>query len=184
MAALNSLQWFNQPASWAVADDRLTVTTATKSDFWRVTHYGFVRNNGHFCYATISGSFTLQARITGHYTHLYDQAGLMVRQDERHWIKCGIEYVHVVQQASAVITREYSDWSVMPLHNNPESIWLRLRREGETVEFHYSLDGAQYTMLRLGYLSTADALQVGLMCASPDGPGFTVGFDQFSIVSA
>ena len=38
----------------------------------------------------------------------YDQAGLMVRLDPQHWLKCGIEYVDGRQCASAVVTRRLS----------------------------------------------------------------------------
>jgi uncharacterized protein len=39
----------------------------------------------------------------------------MLKISETHWMKCGIEYVHGVKQASTVITNDYSDWSVTPL---------------------------------------------------------------------
>ncbi|NEN90739.1 MAG: DUF1349 domain-containing protein [Okeania sp. SIO3H1] len=173
------MQWYNQPPVWSEQDGVIQVTTGAKTDFWRVTHYGFTRDNGHFYYQNITGDFTAQVKITGQYQALYDQAGLMVRLDEKTWIKCGIEFVNGMQQASAVVTREYSDWSVVSLPENPESIWLRLKRSGETVEVEYSLDGESYSLLRLGYLTTANELQVGLMCASPDGDGFSVVFEEF-----
>lgn len=178
---MSAMQWFNPPQSWDENAGGITVTTAPRTDFWQVTHYGFARDSGHFYYRTVTGDFTAQVYIAGQYQDLYDQAGLMIRQDERTWIKCGIEYVQGVQNASAVITRGFSDWSVTPLPHNPPAIWLRVRREGSTVEVHYSLDGAAFTLLRLGYLSVVEALQVGLMCASPDGSGFTVKFQDFAI---
>jgi regulation of enolase protein 1 (concanavalin A-like superfamily) len=181
MAAMSAMQWFNPPAAWNETAGSITVTTARQTDFWQVTHYGFIRDSGHFYYQTVTGDFTVQVRIAGQYTDLYDQAGLMIRQDEHTWIKCGIEYVHGVQHASAVITRGFSDWSVTPLPHNPAAIWLRIRREGGAVEVQYSLDGAAFTLLRLGYLSEAESLQAGLMCASPEGAGFTVEFQDFSI---
>ncbi|MGB3509311.1 MAG: GH92 family glycosyl hydrolase, partial [Microcoleaceae cyanobacterium] len=177
----NIMQWYNLPPVWNEQDGIIQVTTGAKTDFWRVTHYDFIRDNGHFYYQNITGDFTAQVKITGKYQTLYDQAGLMVRLDEKTWLKCGIEFVNGVQQASAVVTREYSDWSVMPLRENPESIWLRLKRSGETVEVEYSLDGESYSLLRLAYLTTANQLQVGLMCASPDGEGFSVTFEEFRL---
>ncbi len=177
----NFRQWYNIPPVWSEQDGVVRVTTGKKTDFWRVTHYGFIRDNGHFYYQNITGDFTTQVKVTGKYEKLYDQAGLMVRLDEKTWLKCGIEFVNGVQQASAVVTREYSDWSVVPLQENPESIWLRLKRNGETVEVEYSLDGESYNLLRLAYLTTANELQVGLMCASPDGDGFSVVFEELSL---
>ncbi len=178
----NVMQWYNTPPVWSEQDGVIQVTTGAKTDFWRVTHYGFIRDNGHFYYQNITGNFIAKVKVTGKYQALYDQAGLMVRLDENTWLKCGIEFVNGLQQASAVVTREYSDWSVVPLSENPKSIWLCLKRSAETVEVEYSLDGESYILLRLAYLTTANQLQVGLMCASPDGDGFSVVFEEFSLI--
>ncbi len=182
MIIINSMKWYNPPSKWNEEDGTIKVTSDAKTDFWRVTHYGFIRDNGHFYYQNIKGNFTVRVKVTGIYQALYDQAGLMVRLDEKNWLKYGIEFVNGVQQASVVVTREFSDWSVMPLSENPKSIWLRLKRTAETVAVEYSLDGKNYIFLRLGYLTTINNLQVGLMCASPDGNGFSVVFEEFSIV--
>lgn len=175
------MQWLNEPPAWNDANGILTVTSGPKSDFWRKTHYGFIRDNGHFYFQPMTGPFTADVRITGQYRDLYDQAGLMVRLDETTWMKCGIEYVDGVQHVSAVVTRDFSDWSVVPLPQNPPSLWLRVKRDGDTVEVHYSLDGSAYTMLRLAHLTLAETVQVGPMCASPDGSGFTTTFEGFSV---
>ena len=105
----------------------------------------------------------------------------MLRQDEQTWLKCGIEFVDGVQHVSVVVTREYSDWSVVPLAKNPPTVWPRVARHGPAVEVSYALDGTTYTMLRLAYLTTAEAIVVGPMCAAPDGDGFQVTFEGFTI---
>jgi regulation of enolase protein 1 (concanavalin A-like superfamily) len=173
------MQWYNEPPQWTEKGNVIQVQTAAKTDFWRTTHYGFIRDNGHFYYQEISGNFTAEVKIIGEYKDLYDQAGLMIRQNQTVWLKSGIEFVNGVQQASVVVTRDYSDWSVVPLPENPEWIILRLKRNAEAVEVEYSLDGDRYTLLRLAYLSTQEKLQVGLMCASPDGEGFSVAFKDW-----
>ncbi|WP_413159972.1 DUF1349 domain-containing protein [Capilliphycus salinus ALCB114379] len=175
------MQWYNEPPKWTEKENRIQVVSGAKTDFWRKTHYGFIRDNGHFYYQEITGNFTAEVKIIGEYQALYDQAGLMIRQDEKNWLKCGIEFVNGVQQASVVVTRDYSDWSVLPLPENPASIKLRLKRNAEAVEVEYSVDGDRYTLLRLAYLSTQERLQVGLMCASPDGEGFSVAFEDLKI---
>jgi len=175
------MHWFNEPPQWSDEDGKLTVTTGPKTDFWQKTHYGFRRDNGHFYHQVARGDFVAEVRLAGDYRDLYDQAGLMVRLDADHWLKCGIEFVEGVQHASAVATNVYSDWSVVPLPENPAAIWLRLKRQGDSVEVSYSLDGAAYTMLRLAYLPPADEVQVGPMACSPDGAGFTVTFEGFIV---
>lgn len=175
------MQWLNEPPQWEDSSNILVVTTRGDTDFWRITHYGFIRHDGHFYYQEVSGDFTADVKISGQYRDLYDQAGLMLRIDELNWIKCGIELVEGVQQASAVVTREVSDWSVVALPENPSSIFLRVKRSGDGVEVFYSLDGSAYTMMRLAYFPISNPVQIGLMCATPKGQGFTVTFADFSV---
>jgi regulation of enolase protein 1 (concanavalin A-like superfamily) len=177
-----AMHWYNEPPTWHEQDGTLTVTSGAKTDFWRTTHYGFIRDDGNFYYQNISGDFTATVKITGQYRVLYDQAGIMIRENEFTWLKCGIEFVEGVQQVSAVVTRKYSDWSVAPLPNNPASLWLRVHRRAEAVEVWYSLDGEAYTMLRLAYLTKANPVQVGLMCAAPQSDvGVTIVFEEFRV---
>ena len=123
----------------------------------------------------------VELKVSGEYQELYDQAGIMVRLDEANWLKCGIEYVNGVQQVSAVVTRDYSDWSVVPMPQNPVSLWVHVTRRGTAVEVQYSLDREQYTMLRLAYLTPVETVKVGVMCASPEGNGFSMTFEGFKI---
>ena len=110
---LSRMTWMNPPASEHYSEGVLTVRSKGKTDFWRKTFYGYVTDNGHFMHLPMVGEFTLQARINGNYSALYDQAGLMVRLDEKHWMKCGSEFVEGKRWASVVVTHDFSDWSTM-----------------------------------------------------------------------
>jgi regulation of enolase protein 1 (concanavalin A-like superfamily) len=175
------MNWYNQPPQWNEQDESMTVQVGAKTDFWRLTHSGAVSDNGHFYYQVHEGDFQAQVTFSGQYATLYDQAGLMVRIDEKNWLKCGIEMINDIQHASAVVTRDYSDWSVVALPTKPTALWLRVKREGITIEVSYSLDGERYQLLRQAYFPPVPSVQVGLMCASPLGPGFSVTFDNFTV---
>lgn len=173
--------WFNEPGFWKEEAGMLLIKADSKTDFWCKTHYGFTRDNGHFFYRQVKGDFIVKVKVTGNYTDLYDQAGLMIRQDEKNWIKTGIEWVEGVQQVSAVVTRDFSDWSVRPWPENPSSLWLKVKRMGDFVEVEYSKEDEKYQLLRLAYFPPSDELQVGLMAAAPDGYGFVVEFSDFTL---
>ena len=178
------MNWYNQPPNWKLENHTLEVITGDQNDFWRETHYGFIRDDGHFFYQEVSGDFSAEVCISGDYQHLYDQAGLMLRLDERNWIKTGIEFTDGLQHLSAVVTRDYSDWSVLPLSHNPQQIWLRLTKHGSAVRIQYSLDGVAWAMLRLAYLPDAPTVQIGMMCCSPQRAGFVARFSGFKVSEA
>lgn len=175
------MQWINEAPSWSHDDDTITLTCAAKTDFWRITHDNGQRDSGHFYGQSASSDFLAEVRFSGEYAALYDQAGLMVRLDEKNWIKCGIELFNGVQHASAVVTREYSDWSIVPLVDAPSALWMRVKREGNAIEVSYSLDGESYTMLRQSYFPPQVPVMVGVMACAPTGDGFTTTFKDFSV---
>jgi len=174
------MKWYNEPASWSREGDRILVRADPHTDFWRKTHGGAVRDNGHFYFQRTEGSFLAEVQITGRYSSLYDQAGLMVRGDARHWLKCGIEYLDGVQQASVVCTREWSDWSIVALSDAP-TVWIRAEYRVPMVEVHYSMDGRKYSMIRQAHLPDSPHMRVGLMIACPTGDGFEAIFEGYRL---
>jgi uncharacterized protein len=169
-------RWFNEPTTWALAGETLTVITDPDTDLWRTTHYGFVRDTGHVFGTDVSGDFVLTATFAGGYRDQYDQAGIALRADEANWIKSGIELVNGRQQVSAVVTREFSDWSVAPVPD-PQQVTIEVTREGDAVTIRYGLDSADpTTLLRVAYLPPEVPVLAGVMAASPDGQGFTTTF--------
>jgi len=165
--------WLNEPRSWSYEDGRLSIATHERTDFWRHTFYGFVRDNGHAFLRPVTGDFTAAAVVVGKYRHLYDQAGLMLRIDAENWIKTGIEFTDGLMHFSVVVTRQVSDWSVIPLPDaRPEDdIHVRLTRHGTAVRVQYSVGGGSFQMARLAPFPDADA-KVGVMACSPERGGF------------
>ena len=178
---VNKMNWLNEPSSWKVKDGNLKMNVTPESDFWRKTHYGFTVDDGPFYYTTRGGEFEVSVKISGSYKTRFDQMGLMLRIDEEHWIKTGIEYVDGVYNFSTVVTDVYSNWSVIELNGKPESIWIKAVRRIDAVEIFYSLDGVKYKMSNVAYLSDKKPVMVGMMAASPDGDGFDALFEDFSV---
>jgi len=180
-AQKQELQWFNQPKKFSGNAQKLTFTVEPGTDFWQVTHYGFKRDNGPFTFVETEGDFEVSVKVTGSYTELFHQAGLMIRIDEKNWIKTGIEFVDGKQNVSAVVTREVSDWSVIPRNNSPKSVWLKLLRKGDYAEIKYSFDGKNFEMLRLAYFPPNVKVQVGMVAAAPGKVSFPVTFENFQV---
>ena len=174
--------WLNPPPSWQGDETALELTTGEATDFWRHTFYGFLRDNGHAFLKPVAGDFTASATVKGDYEHLYDQAGLMLRIDDRTWIKTGIEFTDGLMHFSVVVTRDVSDWSVIPLPQaNPrDPVHVRLTRHDDAVRIQYSVAGSPWQMARLAPFPAADA-QVGVMACSPERVGFRARFEAITV---
>ncbi|WP_412753705.1 DUF1349 domain-containing protein [Krasilnikovia sp. M28-CT-15] len=175
------MQWLNEPPQWSVEGDTVRAVTAADTDFWRNTFYGFIHDNGHFYHRDVSGDFTAEVTVHGRYDTLYDQSGLMLRVDERNWLKTGIEYTDGTTHVSTVITREFSDWSMVPWPDYAGSLRIRLTRHDTALRVQCATDDGGWRLLRLGYLDLPESVQVGVMCCSPQRAGFGASFTGFTV---
>lgn len=179
---LDKMQWFNEPEGWEIKNSTTFVMPVpAKTDYWRITHYGFTVDDAPFYYATYGGEFEVKVKITGNYKTIYDQMGLMLRIDHKNWIKTGVEFVNGKQNVSTVVTHNTSDWSVVELDKAPKSVWIKAVRRLDAVEVFYSFDDKEYKVIRTCYLEDNCPVQVGIMGASPDGDGFEAIFENFKV---
>lgn len=178
---LKMMQWFNEPELWEIKEDKLTMDVTPKSDYWRVSHYGFTVDDAPLLYTTRGGEFEVKVKITGEYKTRFDQAGLMIRIDHENYIKTGIEYVDGKYNISTVVTHHTSDWSVIKLDTPVPFIWIKAVRRLDAVEIFYSFDDNEYTMMRTCWMQDNTPVMVGMMGACPDGDGFKATFEHFSI---
>lgn len=53
--SLDKMQWFNEPSQWEVKNNALIMQVTPKSDYWRISHYGFTVDDAPFYYAVYGG---------------------------------------------------------------------------------------------------------------------------------
>jgi uncharacterized protein len=173
--------WLNEPAQWSLAEGRLDVVTDAHTDFWRQTHYGFTRDNGHFFGAETDGDFTAELRVEARYEALYDQAGLMVRIDTATWVKAGIELSDGQPMLGSVLTDGMSDWATGLFEGDAADFRLRVTVADGVLRLQASRDGIRWPLVRLAPFPRAARYTVGPMCCTPERAGLGVAFSDFRI---
>nr|WP_259330878.1 DUF1349 domain-containing protein [Acetobacter pasteurianus] len=172
-------EWLNKPHQSAITADALEMVTDKGSDFWRETFYGFTRDSGHFYGLHAPSRFTAQLRIRAEYEKLYDQAGLMVRIDEKQWVKAGIELSDGRAMLSSVLTDGRSDWATAPYEGDPKDFWMRATVEDGVLRLQVSADGKIWPLVRLAPFPKAASYLVGPMCCTPEREGLKVCFSDW-----
>jgi hypothetical protein len=175
------VHWLNEPARWSARDGVVSVTADGGTDFWQVTGYGYARDNGHLYGEEATGDFDLSLRVRGVYAAQYDQAGAMIRADERNWIKTGVEFFEGRPRFSTVVTLGFSSWAVADLPRGADEISLSVTRRGDAVEVRYCAGGGPRQLAALAYLPPGAPVLAGPMCAAPEGGGFPVTFDRLTL---
>lgn len=178
---LEKMNWFNEPAAWSINGNELTMDVTPKSDYWRISHYGFTVDDAPFYYSEYGGEFEAKLKITGDYKVRFDQAGMMIRIDHENYIKTGIEFVDGKYNLSTVVTHHTSDWSVIALDRPVDAIWIKAVRRLDAIEIFYSFDDKEYHMMRNAWMEANRPVKIGMFAACPDGNGFKVKFSDFKV---
>jgi regulation of enolase protein 1 (concanavalin A-like superfamily) len=177
------MSWLNEPREWSVEDGGALVRAVTemKTDFWRRTFYDWTTDNGHFYHRSVTGDFTAEVTVAAEHDALFDQAGMMLRVDDRTWIKSGLEVTSGAVQLSTVVTREFSDLSVVPVTRYGGELAMRVTRFDEAVAVHYRDADGEWRLVRLAHLDMPAAVEVGVMVCSPERAGLAATFRDFRV---
>lgn len=178
---LEKMNWFNEPSEWTINGDKLTMQVTPKSDYWRISHYGFTVDDAPFYYAEYGGEFEAKVKISGDYKVRFDHAGMMIRIDHENYIKTGIEFVDGKYNLSTVVAHHTSDWSVIALDKPVEAVWIKAVRRLDAIEIFYSFDDNEYHMMRNAWMEANRPVKIGMFAASPDGDGFKATFSDFTV---
>ncbi|WP_018319125.1 DUF1349 domain-containing protein [Bradyrhizobium sp. WSM2793] len=173
--------WLNEPEKWAAENDSLRIFTDKATDFWRETHYGFVRDNGHFLGFPAGEAFTAELRVQGNFRTLYDQAGIMVRIDAHHWVKAGVELSDGRAMLASVLTIGQSDWATAPYEHDPNDFWVRATVGNGVLRLQLSADGKFWPLMRLAAFPKASSYLVGPMACTPERAGLEVVFSKLRL---
>ncbi len=174
-----TMTWLNPPPLVTTGTDSLTLTTGANTDFWRETFYGFTRHSGRHLAHPVTGDFTARVTVSADYQALYDQAGLMLRLSDTHWIKAGIEHTDGQPVFSTVVTNGQSDWATLPLAFPASPLTLRLTRHGTAIRVDLTEPSGLWRLARLAHLPDGPAM-IGPMACSPERAGLTASFSAYT----
>jgi len=174
---LTNADWTSAPVRSDFDGRFLRVEAAKGSDFWQGTHYGFHRDSGHALLVPVGEVGSLEVTFQASFSALYDQAGLMIRNSEKDWLKAGIEINDGVQHAAAVVTREQSDWSLSAVPEwAGQEVTIRASWRNGAVTIRARSNGGAWNTLRLAPMNVGTSTKAGLYVCSPERGGLGVTF--------
>ncbi|MFG1844429.1 DUF1349 domain-containing protein [Micromonospora carbonacea] len=170
--------WLHQPVrAEPTPDGGLVVEPGAGSDFWRHTSYGFVHDDGPALLAPLPAGSAVEVDFRLDFTEQFDQAGVLVRVDERTWVKAGVEVSDGEPQVGAVVTREVSDWSVAPVPQwAGRAVSVRVSRAGDALTVRARAGDEPWRLVRVAPLAPDAEASAGPFCCSPSRGGLAVTF--------
>lgn len=174
--------WTNEPALVRHEGSGLVVTATQGSDYWEKTLYGFERASGHALLAPFPEQSALEVSfdLRG-FDALYDQAGVMLWSSRTQWIKAGVEINDGVPCVGAVVTDQYSDWSLAPVPEWKERIiTIRASRTTDAVVVRATASGQPWRTIRVARFAPAQGAQAGPFVCAPERAGLEVRFTRWT----
>ena len=205
-SSTGSLEWLNPPASCTLKGKQgLSVVPKPGSNFWCKTYRDppTLELSGHALLYDIPlrlKTCVAEAEFRLNNVHLFDQAGIMVYVDDRHWIKSVLE-MESVDEADIIcgVTNKHSDGNHTKWPTREARMRITITRYREAldckVEYHHHTaaggGSGEWEWLRKGFIDLPEGgeeavVKVGLCCAAPsqketDTDGLEVFFKKFSI---
>lgn len=166
-----------------VGQDGLFLTAGPQTD-WFFHPAGTSRRANVICAAMdiVDRVFTLSAKVVVSFSSAFDAGALFVQVDEDNWAKLAFELSGAGEPTVvSVITRGVSDDADGPSVQG-DTVWLRVHCDGETLAFHFSLDGIYWRFLRWFTLSGIEGrpLRVGFGVQAPTGEGCAARFTDIA----
>jgi regulation of enolase protein 1 (concanavalin A-like superfamily) len=191
-----SLTWLNPPLSATFeGESGLKVVPKPDSDFWCKLFRDppANRSSGHALLYTLPDK-TRQCVFKTDFSiedyARYDQAGVMVYVDDRHWLKAGLEMENDVPNMSAVVTNMESDWNLFVWPTKAAQVRVTLKRYSSLCEcsVEFMEEGGAWSVFRDAYINLQSdevPIKVGLLCAAPkkenDNDGLVAFFKSLTI---
>ena len=169
-----SLTWDIAPFATSYDGSTLTISAGPVSDlFSNPNGDAPINNSPRLLFSPGDGDYLLSAHVSVDFAAMFDAGVLIVYASASHWAKLCFEFSPRGEpMVVSVVNRGVSDDCNSVVISGNE-VYLRVARIGATYAFHYSLDGAAWSMVRYFALDEAAA---GFSVQSPTGAGCTATF--------
>jgi len=183
---IHDFRWVRQPASFAISEDRVEITTEPHTDLWQRTYYGFRNDNAPVLQLETEEeffSFVVKTDFTSSH-HRFDQCGVALYLNSDNWLKGSIEYENEQYQrlGSVVTNHGYSDWATTDIPAAVKTMWYRLSRRKSDYCIECSEDGEIFRQMRICHLwEGAGKIRFGIYACSPEDSSFQAVFTNFDL---
>ena len=179
-------KWINAPAEYTIDEAEICIVTEPKTDLWQKTYGGDSADNAPMLlWETCDKTFTFTVKVTYESDGLYDQAGIVLHQDENTWMKASMECEGDIKHLGSVVTnRGFSDWASVDFPKDKRVMWYRMNRRESDFLLEYSEDGHNFSVLRMCHIwDLADTINIGLYACSPRESSFKAFFTDIKYES-
>jgi regulation of enolase protein 1 (concanavalin A-like superfamily) len=144
-----------------------------------------VHDSEHALLAPLKDKTGVEVTFIPAFERQFDQAGVFIRADELRWIKAGIELADGQLQLGAVVTADWSDWSVAPVPEwSGRKVTIRMSRSMDAVTIRARVDEEPFRLVRVAPFTAEAVIHAGPFCCAPTRSGLEVRFISWVLTPA
>jgi regulation of enolase protein 1 (concanavalin A-like superfamily) len=172
------LFWENNPMSYALKPDHLTIEAGAKTDMFRDPNVTYNTDNAPKLLFIADSNFVLTTAIEHPFAGKWDGGAIVLKTDNLHWIKFCFEKDYTGQhRVVSVVTHSISDdCNSVAITGN--KVFYKVAKAGNVITLYYSLDGRGWFLIRHLQFDDNGPLKVGFLAQSPTGQSCTVQFSS------
>ena len=174
-----NFNWDNK-SEVKIEESNLSIKAHPNSDCFINPATGKKVLNSAYYYTEIAAEkdFIIKAKVSHEFKSIYDAGALMIKSSDTCWAKVCFECTYYgTNTVVSVVTNGRSD-DANGTDINQNAVYLQLIKKGNVFAMHYSLDAAEYRMVRYFTLPLSDTIKMGFTVQSPLGEGGLFKFEE------
>ncbi|MDO4521929.1 MAG: DUF1349 domain-containing protein [Eubacteriales bacterium] len=183
---MQRFMWTREPLDCHISEDKVEITTRSKTDLWQRTYYHFQNDNAPVLQMETEEryfSFVVKTNFAKSH-HRFDQCGIVMYLDSENWLKASVEYENEeFQHLGSVVTNNgYSDWATTEIDASVKSMWYRLSRREDDYCIECSEDGIRFKQMRICHMQKGTGkIRFGIYACSPEESSFKAVFSDMQL---
>ncbi len=175
--------WENTPQNYLVTDSSLTIIAGAKTDMFRDPNVTYNTDNAPKLLFKPDADFVLTASIEHAFASKWDGGAIVLKQDSLNWVKFCFEKDYTgARRVVSVVTKNISD-DCNSVQVPTNKVFYKIAKAGNVITLYYSLDGADWFLIRHFQFDTTGNFYAGFLAQSPTGERCEVKFSNISYVA-
>lgn len=176
----SAMHWMRKPSMYMIEPDRIVIETEPHTSFHALS-YDSTDAFGLMLDPLSSFGFTV--RTDFRFRGPEDECGIVLRRDNEHWAKAGIECrPESLDLACTVYSKGYGDRSCREISSGIRWMYLRVLFWNGNARFQFSFNGEKFSDMRwLHFASGKESVTAGIYACSPGDSFFDCTFSAMRL---
>lgn len=173
-----TLEWDNQPLSYKIHNDILTVVAGPNTDMFRDPNVTYNTDNAPKLLFTADSNFVFSTSIEHSFSNKWDGGAIVLIQDSLNWVKFCFEKDYTgARRVVSVVTKDISD-DCNSVEIKSNKVFYKVAKADNVITLYYSEDNRKWFLVRHLQFNSFKNFKVGFLAQSPTGTSCGVKFSE------